>query len=64
VNVTLVLATQRLPGPRTYGPLLPASALGGVAGGLVSHRITARIAMLPTVLLALARAVPADLVCG
>jgi predicted MFS family arabinose efflux permease len=65
-NVTLVLlATRELHvGARAYGLLLTASALGGVAGGLVNHRIAARLGTLPTVLLALAGAVPAYLAAG
>ena len=65
-NVTLVLlATEELHvGARVYGLLLTASALGGVAGGVLNHRIAARIGMLPTVLLALAGAVPAYLAAG
>ena len=65
-NVTLVLlAMQELHvGARAYGLLLTASALGGVAGGMVNHRIAARIGTLPTVLLALAGAVPAYLAAG
>jgi MFS family permease len=65
-NVTLVLlATQELHvGVRAYGLLLTASAVGGIAGGLVNHRIAARIGTLPTVLLALAGAVPAYLASG
>jgi MFS family permease len=65
-NVTLVLlATQDLHvGARVYGLLLAGSALGGVTGGLVNHRIAARIGTLPTVVLALGGAVPAYLACG
>ena len=44
-NSTFVLfATERLHvGPRGYGILLAASAIGGVAGGLASRRIVARL---------------------
>ena len=65
-NVTLVLlATQEMHvGARAYGLLLTASALGGVTGGLVNHRIAARLGTRPTVLLALTGAVPAYLACG
>ena len=61
-NVTLVLlATGELrAGPRAFGLLLTASAAGAVAGGLVSHRIGAR----PAMLLALGGAVPAYLAAG
>jgi MFS family permease len=65
-NVTLVLlATQELHvGTRAYGLLLTAGAVGGIAGGLVNHRIAARLGTRPTMLLALAGAVPAYLVSG
>jgi len=65
-NVTLVLlATQNLHvGARAYGLLLAAGALGAVAGGLVNHRIAARLGTLPAVLLALAGPVPGYLAAG
>ncbi|NMO54767.1 MFS transporter [Actinoplanes sp. TBRC 11911] len=62
-NVTVVLfATQVLGlGAPAYGLLLTGSALGGVAGAMVNHRIAVRLGTLPTVLLALGGAVPAYL---
>jgi len=65
-NVTLVLlATRDLHvGARAYGLLLAASAVGGVAGGLVNHRVAGRLGTLPTVLVALAGPVPAYLMAG
>ena len=65
-NVTLVLmATSELHvGAGSYGLLLTASALGGVAGGLVNHRIAARLGTRWTVLVALGGAVPAYLAAG
>jgi predicted MFS family arabinose efflux permease len=62
-TVTLVLlATDE--GTGTYGLLLTAGGVGGIAGGMVNHRIAARLGLLPTMLLALAGPIPAYLACG
>ncbi|XVU30116.1 MFS transporter [Actinoplanes sp. CA-054009] len=65
-TVTLVLlATGELRvSANAYGVLLTATAVGGVAGGLLGHRIAARLGTVPTVMVALGGAVPAYLAAG